>query len=563
MKKLLNSITFSKIVYIRKFTQNSKEFKKKYDVIIIGGGHNGLTAAAYLSKAGKKVCVLERRHVLGGAAVTEEIVPGFKFSRASYLLGLFRPLVMQELNLKEHGLKYHAQDPFSFTPVRNSNKSLLLGGDMKENLKEIAKFSKKDAEAFPKYEDYMMSIGKTIEGIFDQEPLNWDPNRSKMQNLKKFYEFYKSMKHVRIDDAKALQEVMFTSVGKVLDKWFENDVIKGTLSYDGVIGVPYGPYNDGTGYVLLHHVIGSVSETPGVWGIVYGGMGSVSNAIASAAKSFGAELFTESEVSEILVENGHSRGVKLSSGKEILADTVLSNATPKITFLDLLSPIHLNADFLKQVNTTDFTSTPVTKINVALKELPNFTCRPNIGNNPMPHHQANIHINCESMEVIQQAYEDFKGGNFSKRTLIELVLPSSVDRTIVPDEKSHVALIFTQYTPYELKNGKWDQEMKDTYAKHVFSEIDVHAPNFSKSVIGYEVLPPPELEKVFNMSGGNIFHGVMSPHQLYWLRPLKGYSNYQTPIKGLYLCGCGTHPGGGVTGGPGRLSALKVLEDTK
>uniref|UniRef100_A0AC35G329 Amine oxidase domain-containing protein n=1 Tax=Panagrolaimus sp. PS1159 TaxID=55785 RepID=A0AC35G329_9BILA len=541
----------------------AEELKGKYDAIIVGGGHNGLTAAAYLAKAGKKVAVLERRHILGGAAVTEEIIPGFRFSRASYLLSLFRPQIIDELKLKEHGLKYHIRDPSSFTPLRNSNKSLLLGRNMKANQEQIAQFSQHDAHAYPLYEKRLEEIVKSIEAVFDMEPLHFEQNDGLHKNLKKLFDLYSKIKPIKMENVKDLYELLTAPISKIMDRWFESDVLKATLATDGVIGFAASPHSLGTGYVLLHHVMGGLDGIPGVWGIVYGGMGSVSTSLAKAAKSHGAELFTEMEVEKIITEDEKAVGVKLRNGKEIHADIVLSNLTPEATFKQLLNDYNFKLEFTRNLNTIDYTS-PTCKINVALKELPNFTALPNSSpNTVMPHHQTTIHINCENMEILDGAYRDFEKGNYSQKPAIELTIPSSVDRTIVDHEHTHVALIYSQFTPYTLANGKqWNYETKEEYARHVFSEIDAYAPNFSKSIVGYEVLPPPELEKIFNLTGGNIFHGSMSLDQLYFLRPIKGMSNYKAPIKGLYLCGSGTHPGGGVTGSPGRLAALTALNNS-
>uniref|UniRef100_A0A183G9N1 Amino_oxidase domain-containing protein n=1 Tax=Heligmosomoides polygyrus TaxID=6339 RepID=A0A183G9N1_HELPZ len=342
---------------------------------------------------------------------------------------------------------------------------------------------------------------------------------------------------------------------QVMNKWFESDVLKATLGTDGVIGFAASPYDAGTGYVLLHHVIGGLDNRPGVWGYVMGGMGAVSEAIAKAARSHGAELYTDQ-----VVDNGQAKGVRLACGKEIHATTVMSNTTPRVTFEKLLNKADLSSEFLDAVKSIDYTS-PVTKINVAIRELPSFTCRPNSDNQPQPHHQTTIHMNCENMEIVHEGVQDFRNGFWSKRPVIEMTIPSVVDRSLVEgDESSHVVSLFTQYTPYQLKDGPWTEERKEAYARHVFNEIDCYAANFSSSIIGYEILPPPDIERIFGLTGGNIFHGSMSLDQLYFTRPTSRCSGFKTPIKGLFLCGSGSHPGGGVTGAAGRLGALTALE---
>ncbi|KAE9552722.1 hypothetical protein FO519_004039 [Halicephalobus sp. NKZ332] len=514
-------------------TKSINELKARYDAVIVGGGHNGLTAAAYLAKEGKKVAVLERRHVLGGAAVTEEIVSGFRFSRASYLLSLFRPQIIDDLKLKDHGLSYHIRDPSSFTPILNSNKSL----------------------AYPLYEKRLEELVRSIEPLMDMPPLQLEGGP--VEKLKKLLHIYQKIKPVKLENMRDLYELLTAPISKIMDRWFESDVLKATLATDGVIGFAASPYDLGTGYVLFHHVMGGLDGIPGVWGIVYGGMGSVSGALASAADSLGVELFVETEVNSILTENNCAKGVLVNGSKEVHADLVFSNLTPHVTFGSLLKDHSLDSALKKDISAVNYTS-PV----FALSELPNFSALPNSGNNiVMPHHQATIHLNCENMDVLDSAFRDYQRGSWSKRPVIELTIPSSVDRSIVDKEGTHVGLIFSQYTPYQLADGRaWDEETKNQYAKNVFSQIDEYAPNFSKSVVGFEVLPPPELEKIFNITGGNIFHGSMSLDQLYFLRPTPQLANYSTTIKNFYLCGSGTHPGGGVTGGPGRLAALTALK---
>uniref|UniRef100_A0A914XJX4 Amine oxidase domain-containing protein n=1 Tax=Plectus sambesii TaxID=2011161 RepID=A0A914XJX4_9BILA len=457
-----------------------------------------------------------------------------------------------------HGLRYHIKDPTSFTPVRGTTKSLLLGSDMKANQAEIGKFSAADAIAYPKYEAMMESIVHSLEPLMDQEPLQLEKDL-KFSGMSKLYNLWKTVRPMGAKNALEFYELMTAPISKVMDRWFEGDVLKATLATDGVIGFMAGPHAPGTGYVLLHHVLGGLDGRTGAWAFVYGGMGAVSQAIANAAKEAGAELLVDAEIEKILVDDNVAKGVKLVGGGEIHADVVLSNATPKVTFLDLLEKKTLPTDFYNAVRAIDYNS-PVTKINVALKELPNFTALPNQGSQPMPHHQTTVHLNCETIDILHGAYVDAQNGRWSQMPAIEMTIPSSVDKTIAPDG-CHVALLFTQYCPYTLKDGTWDEATKNAYAKHVFDHIDAYAPNFSSSVVGFEVLTPPDLEKTFNLTGGNIFHGSMSLDQLYWTRPVKNFANYRTPIKGLYLCGSGAHPGGGVTGAPGRLAALAVLND--
>eukprot|EP00731_Ephydatia_muelleri_P020531 Em0013g258a len=446
---------------------------KSYDALVVGGGHNGLVAAAYLAKAGKKVAVLERRHVLGGAAVTEEIIPGYKFSRASYLLSLLRPQIIKDLELKKHGLKVYHRNPSSYTPIRGSQLSLTLGRDEVQNCKQIAQFSRKDAE---------VGVGLTGETscFIDIEMFVHRPS------------FFQSI------------EPLLDSAPINLHK-----LTSGSLQ---------------TRLSALKPLV-SLTKT------------------AKAAQLHGAELHTEKPVQQIIVKNNVVEGVLLQDGTVVRAKTVLSNATPKVTFFDLLSD-KLCFD-----------------IPVALRGLPNFIASPNTPGDPRPgpHHQCTIHLNCEDTEGIHKAYLDCLQGNVSSRPLIEMCMPSSLDPTLAP-EGCHVLSLFTQYTPYQPASGPWNDENKEKYCQKVFDCIEEYAPGFKQLVVGKEVLTPPDLERIFGLTGGSIFHGSMSLDQLYMFRPIPLNPGYATPIKGLYLCGSGTHPGGGVMGSPGRLAATAVLD---
>ncbi|GAB1602773.1 pyridine nucleotide-disulfide oxidoreductase domain-containing protein 2-like [Argonauta hians] len=550
-----------------------KKIQVKYDAVVIGAGHNGLTTAAYLQKAGLNVCVLEKRHLIGGAAVTEEIIPGFKFSRASYLLSLLRPQIYQDLELKKYGLKIFLRNPSSYTPLLqpdSSNpkaKSLTLGRNSHLNKLQIAQFSKSDAEKFEEYENQLQRIVDSLDSLLDNPAVNL-PSLDQ-GGIRKYAEFWpslkslgKSVKHLSHDKT-AFLELMFAPASKILNKWFESEPLKASLATDAVIGSMTSPHHTGSGYVLLHHVMGQLEGVKGAWGYVEGGMGSVSAAIANCASDHGVDIFTNKPVSNILMEDNKVSGVVLQDGTEIMTQAVLSNATPKVTFLDLLPNGVLSKELTKEIEMIDYTS-PVTKINVAVKELPNFTADPNIKRNTaMPHHQCTIHLNCEHTDLIHQAYLDAQNGYPSRKPVIEMVIPSSVDSTISPPG-SHVVLLFTQYTPYTLKNGlTWDEETKNNYAKTVFNDIEKYAPGFSSSVIGYDLLTPPDLEATFGLTGGNIFHGSMNLDQLYFGRPTSSLCNHRSPIPGLYLCGSGAHPGGGVMGAPGKLAAEKLLKDLK
>ncbi|XP_035674943.1 pyridine nucleotide-disulfide oxidoreductase domain-containing protein 2-like [Branchiostoma floridae] len=560
----------------RSLSTAQPELKTEYDAIIVGGGHNGLVAAAYLQKAGINTVVLERRHVIGGAAVTEEMVPGYKFSRASYVLSLLRPKIISELELKRHGLKVYLRDPNSFTPLLEPDgtgqfRSLLLGKDLKENQRQIAQFSQRDAEIFPEYEHTLGRIGEAIEPLLDNAPLDLQrlshgTRLEKMRALMTAKPLADAGKALG-SDLNAFIELLTAPANKMLDKWFESEPLKATLATDAVIGAMLTPNTPGSGYVLLHHVMGELEGVKGAWGYVEGGMGAVSEAISRSAQEQGATVLTEKPVSSIQVNSsGEACGVVLEDGTEIKStmQMVMSNATPKVTYLDLISKDLLPEEFLSEVSHVDYKS-PVTKINVAVDQLPNFTAAPNTADNaPLPHHRCTIHLNCEDSALIDEAYHDAVAhGVPSRKPVIEMCIPSSLDPTIAPPG-CHVVTLFTQYTPYHRKDGReWDDETRNEYADRVFDNIEEYAPGFKSSVVGRDILTPPDLEKTFGLTGGNIFHGAMSLDQLYQSRPVPSFGNHRCPIKGLYLCGSGAHPGGGVMGAAGKNAATVALADLR
>ncbi|XP_038188475.1 pyridine nucleotide-disulfide oxidoreductase domain-containing protein 2 [Arvicola amphibius] len=548
--------------------------KPEYDAVVIGAGHNGLVAAAYLQRFGVNTVVFERRHVIGGAAVTEEIIPGFKFSRASYLLSLLRPQIYTDLELKKHGLKLHFRNPYSFTPMLEEGtlskapRSLLLGTDMAGNQKQISQFSQKDAQAFPRYEEFMKRLVLAIDPLLDAIPVDTAAFQqgSLLQGLRALSTLRPLLKAGRTLGAQLPQyyQVLTAPISKVLDLWFESEPLKATLATDAVIGAMTSPHTPGSGYVLLHHVMGSLEGMQGAWGYVQGGMGALSDAIASSATAHGASIFTEKTVAKVQVNSeGNVQGVVLQDGQEVRSRVVLSCASPQITFLELTPQEWLPKAFVKRISQLD-TQSPVTKINVAVDRLPNFHAAPNVPRDQIePYHQCSIHLNCEDTLLLHQAFEDAKGGLPSQRPMIELCIPSSLDPTLAPPG-CHVISLFTQYTPYTLAGGKtWDEQEKNTYADKVFDCIEAYAPGFKSSVLARDILTPPDLERIFGLPGGNIFHGAMSLDQLYFARPVPQHSGYRCPVQGLYLCGSGAHPGGGVMGAAGRNAAHTVFRDLK
>ncbi|KAK4393677.1 Pyridine nucleotide-disulfide oxidoreductase domain-containing protein 2 [Sesamum angolense] len=547
----------------------------KWDALVIGGGHNGLTAAAYLARSGLSVAVLERRHVIGGAAVTEELIPGFKFSRCSYLQSLLRPAVIQELELARHGLKLLKRSPSSFTPSRDG-RYLLLGPDKELNYSEISKFSKRDAEAFPKYETLLEDFCKFIDPILDSSPPEKLQEISSLNvrmkaNLKKSI-FWAHLLQRAV--AMGQKELLYACIIKGCGLQFcsskfrdfnhlKSDILKATLATDAVIGSKGSVSTPGSGYVLLHHVMGETDGDRGIWSYVEGGMGSVSLAISRAAREAGATIMTEAEVSKLMIDgSGRVSGVLLADGTQVRSSVVLSNATPYRTFMEFVPHNVLPDDFLGAVKNSDYSSA-TTKINLAVDRLPQFHCCKLKSPDAGPQHMGTIHIGSESMEEIDTACQDSANGIPSRRPVIEMTIPSVLDKTISPSGK-HVINLFIQYTPYKPSDGSWeDSEYRKSFAQRCFDLIEEYAPGFNSSVIGYDMLTPPDLEREIGLTGGNIFHGAMGLDSLFLMRPVKGWSNYRTPLQGLYLCGSGAHPGGGVMGAPGRNAANVVIQDMK
>ncbi|XP_041009134.1 pyridine nucleotide-disulfide oxidoreductase domain-containing protein 2 [Juglans microcarpa x Juglans regia] len=555
----------------RSFSSTTSALKdKKWDALIIGGGHNGLTAAAYLARAGLSVAVLERRHLIGGAAVTEELIPGFKFSRCSYLQSLLRPSIIRELELGRHGLRLLKRSPSSFTPCLDG-RYLLLGPDKDLNRSEISKFSKRDADAYPRYENQLENFCKFMDPLLDSAPPESlqgvfslkDQLKNRMHKSAFWARFLRQAMTLGQKDIVEFMDLLLSPASKVLNNWFETDVLKATLGTDAVIGTTASVHTPGSGYVLLHHVMGETDGDRGIWSYVEGGMGSVSMAIGNAAREAGAHIVTSAEVSQLLIgDSGVVDGVLLADGTVVHSSIVLSNATPHRTFMDLVPKNVLPDDFIRAIKYSDYSS-GTTKINLAVDKLPQFKCckigHPDAG----PQHVGTIHIGSESMEEIHSASQDAANGLPSRRPIIEMTIPSVLDKTISPPGK-HVINLFIQYTPYSPLDGSWgDLAYRESFAKKCFTLIDEYAPAFSSSVIGYDMLTPPDLEREIGLTGGNIFHGAMGLDSLFLMRPVKGWSNHRTPLQGLYLCGSGTHPGGGVMGAPGRNSARLILEDVK
>ncbi|HTW67160.1 MAG TPA: NAD(P)/FAD-dependent oxidoreductase [Bryobacteraceae bacterium] len=524
---------------------------QKPDAIIIGAGHNGLVCAAYLARAGRSVLVLERRELVGGCAVTEEIWPGYKVSTAAYLTSLLQERVIRDLELARFGYRVDAKDPAFFSPFPDG-RHLFMWQDRAKTLEEIAKFSRRDAQVFPDYEDHLERLSQVVESLLLTTPPEFPP-----QGMGDFIDYLKlagKMRGLSPKEIVGLVKIFTQSAVEFLDEWFESGEIKVTLATDGVIGANGGPRSPGTAYILLHHVMGSVGGHRGLWGFVRGGMGGVSNAIAASARSHGAEIRTNAGVAHIKVSNGRARGVVLENGDEIDASLVISNLTPQLTFLHLMDPGELPADFAGAIRKYRSEGTSC-KINLALSGLPNFRAVPG---DEGPQHRATMHI-CPSLEYVERAWDDAKYGHPSQSPLLELTVPTMYDPSLAPEGK-HIMGIFIQYAPYTLRESTWD-ELREPFAYRVFDLIEEYAPGFRDLIIDHQVLTPLDLERRFGLTGGNIFHGEMSLDQMFVMRPVPGAARYRTPIHGLYLCGSGTHPGGGVMGAPGYNAAHQILKD--
>ncbi len=525
------------------------------DVLIVGGGHNGLVCAAYLAGAGLSVTVLERRHVVGGAAVTEEFHPGFRNSVASYTVSLLNPKVIRDLGLREHGLRIVERELANFLPTDDGR---YLASGAGRTQAEVAKFSSKDAQALDAYGQHLDAIAALLRDLVLETPPNvvsggW---RVALPEWVHAMKFGKRFTRLDMETRRDLLSLFVSSAGDFLDGWFESAPIKALLGFDSIVGNYASPFSPGSAYVLLHHVFGEVNGRRGAWGHAIGGMGAITQAMAKSAASRGADIRVGAGVREIIVEKGRAVGAVTDAGDTFRASAVVSNLNPRLLYLDLLDPAALDPAFRQRIGQWRCGSGTF-RMNVALAELPSFTCLP--GSDRAPHHTAGIII-APTLRYMERAYFDARDQGWSRQPIVEMLIPSTLDSSLAPPGQ-HVASLFCQHVAPQLPNGEsWDMH-RETVADLMIDTVNAHAPNFKAAVLGRQIMSPLDLERTFGLVGGDIFHGALSLDQMFSARPMLGYGNYRGPLPGLYMCGSGTHPGGGVTGAPGHNAAREILGD--
>ena len=540
---------------------NEGRVAQRYDAVIIGGGHNGLISAAYLARAGMKTLVLEKRHLLGGAAVTEEIFPGFRFSVFSYVVSLLRPEIIRELDLPAHGLDILPLDG-TFTPLpegqgpkgpdgKSTGDYLWRVNDHGRTVRELRRWSKNDAEAYEEYGQLMVDMARFIKpilGIVPPDPASLDP-----RPLMPLGGLAKAFQKLTERQQAVFVQLMTMSASDFLDQWFETDPLKATMGASGIIGTYQGVKSPGTAYVLLHHYMGEIDGAFRAWGIPKGGTGGISNAIGSAARSLGVTIRLEAPVARILIREGEATGVLLESGEEILADSVLSSVDSRRTFIDLIEPGTLDPEFEAEVKRFKFRGSSG-KVNMALDGLPNFTAMPG----PGEHMRGAISIS-PSIDDMEHAYDDAKYGHWSRKPYIDIIIPTLVDPSMAPPGK-HVMSCFVQYAPYHLDPslGTWDDN-REAFGDAVVDRISEFAPDLKSKILHRNVQSPLDIERTTGLTEGNIFQGELSLEQLFFSRPVPGWARFRTPVRDLWLCGSATHPGGGIMGANGRIAAMELL----
>lgn len=524
----------------------------QYDAIVIGAGHNGLVTATYLAKAGLRVLVLERRETVGGAAVTEEVFPGFKFDTGAHSINRFHPTVMADLELAKHGLELLPLDPAVFSPGQDGD-HLLLWRTPEVTVDSIGQLSEKDAKRWNGFTSLVAKATGLLESIYSTPP---DVLSKKKRDVWKLLKMAGRVRRLGKHDMTEVLRVLPMTVVELLNEWFENDLLKGTLGAAGITGILQGPMSAGTALLFLHHQVGAKQGVVRAPLRARGGLGGLTRALESAARSAGAEIRTAAWVERIVAEAGVATGVALVDGEEITGRCVISNADPSRTFCGLLDPFNLDPDFMRRVHNIKFKGV-VARVNLALGELPDFTCLPGDG----PHLSGLISIS-PSLKYLERAFDDAKYGEPSSEPYLEAVIPSLSDPSLAPDGK-HVMSILVQYAPYQLKDGVWDDAKREALGDRVVKTLATYAPNIESAILHRQVLTPLDIEAVFGLTEGNIYHGEMTLDQLFFMRPVPGWARYRTPVANLYLCGAGTHPGGGVTGAPGYNAAREILKDSK
>lgn len=528
--------------------------QKVYDVIVIGGGHNGLTAAAYLARGGLTTLVLERREIVGGCCVTEEIAPGCRVSSTSYIASMLRPEVIKDLNLAEHGLRMVPCDPaiqVAFPDAR----VVPWWANRDRAIAEFRKHSPKDAETFVRVDDRLKKLARYLQPFFMEPPPEVDTTN--MHGWSDLFRVGKRFRGISSSEISQLIAFLTGSLGEFLDRNYESETIKTLFLANNVYGKHGGPYQPGTAIGLLFHLLsGGEHELQGFYGHVMGGMGAITQALAAAGQKLGVEIRTSASVAQIMTRNGKATGVALEDGTEIRARMVFSNADPKRTFLGLLPASELPTDFLHAVRGIKMDG-PCAKVNMVLAEEPRFRGTP-ANATPL---ERTFYTIVPSLEFAERCYDISKFGEIPEELWVDCVVSSNADPSLAPPGK-HILTCFVQYVPYRLRQGNWD-EKRELLGDRVVKKIAEHAPNVPGAILARQVLTPLDLERTYGLTEGNIFHGDLTLEQLFFMRPVSGWSQYRTPIAALYLCGAGAHPGGGVTGAPGHNAAQQALRDWK
>ena len=525
--------------------------KDFFDAVIVGGGHNGLVCSYYLAKAGLKVKILERRNIVGGAAVTEEFHPGFKNSTASYTVSLLNPDVIKDMHLKENGLEIIKRPISNFLPV-NDKDYIKVGGSLEETQKEFRKFSNHDANVLPEYYRRIENVADVLRDLTTKTPLNLKGGY--LNIAKTVFDLVPIARKTN-----ELQEDLFNlftkSAKDFLDSWFENDHIKACFGFDSIVGNYASPETPGSAYVLLHHVFGEIDGEKGAWGHAMGGMGSITQIMRTVCEEIGVDISTNASVKNVIVEDSVAKGVILDDGSKIMSNKVISNLNPKLLFSNLINHDDVDKEYLRKILNYKCGSGTF-RMNVALSELPNFNCLP--GKEISEHHKSGIII-APTLAYMDEAFTDAKKYGWSKNPIVEMLIPSTVDQSLAPEGKHVASLFCQQFAPKLPMNKSWHDE-KTNAAETIIDTVNKYAPNFKKSIIGSSILSPLDLEEKLGLLGGDIMHGVMTLDQMWAARPVFNYGDYKTPIKNLFICGSGSHPGGGVTGLPGKNSSREILK---